>query len=76
LRQAEEGIAYQVTDARRKALEAEEKIIAREAGLAQAQEAQRLVKKRYENGMATLDRTIWRAGATRQGQRRSGRFPL
>jgi outer membrane protein len=54
LRQAEEGIAYQVTDARRKALEAEEKIIAREAGQAQAQEAQRLVKKRYENGMATL----------------------
>jgi len=54
LRQAEEGVAYQVTDARRKALEAEEKIIAREAGQTQAQEAQRLVKKRYENGMATL----------------------
>lgn len=54
LRQAEEGIGYQVTDARRKALEAEEKIIAREAGQAQAQEAQRLVRKRYENGMATL----------------------
>jgi outer membrane protein TolC len=54
LRQAEEGIGYQVTEARRKALEAEEKISARSAGLEQAQEAQRLVKKRYENGMATL----------------------
>jgi outer membrane protein TolC len=54
LRQAEEGVGYQVTDARRKALEAEEKIAARDAGLEQAREAQRLVKKRYENGMATL----------------------
>lgn len=54
LRQAEEGIGYQVTDARRKALEAEEKIAAREAVLEQAREAQRLVKKRYENGMGTL----------------------
>lgn len=54
LRQAEEGVAYQVTEARRKALEAEEKIVAREAGLEQAREAQRLVKKRYENGVATL----------------------
>jgi outer membrane protein TolC len=54
LRQAEEGVGYQVTEARRKALEAEEKIGARAAGLEQAQEAQRLVKKRYENGMATL----------------------
>ena len=54
LRQAEEGIGYQVTDARRKALEAEEKIVAREAGVEQALEAQRLVKKRYENSMATL----------------------
>lgn len=54
LRQAEEGVGYQVTEARRKALEAEEKINARSAGLEQAQEAQRLVKRRYENGMATL----------------------
>ena len=54
LRQAEEGIGYQVTDAQRKALEAEEKIAAREAVLEQAREAQRLVKKRYENGMGTL----------------------
>lgn len=54
LRQAEASIGFQVTDARRKALEAEDKISARAAGLEQAQEAQRLVKKRYENGMATL----------------------
>lgn len=54
LRQAEEGVGYQVTDAQRRALEAEEKIAAREAVLEQAREAQRLVKKRYENGMGTL----------------------
>jgi outer membrane protein len=54
IRQAEDGIAYQVTDARRKALEAEEKLAAREANLEQAREAQRLVRKRYENGMGTL----------------------
>jgi len=54
LRQAEDGIAYQVGDARRKALEAEEKIAAREAAVEQAAEAQRLVQKRYENGIGTL----------------------
>ncbi len=54
LRQAEEGIGYQVTDARRRALEAEEKVTARVANLEQAREAQRLVKKRLENGMGTL----------------------
>lgn len=54
LRQAEDGIGYQVTDALRKALEAEGKTAARAANLEQAKEAQRLVKKRYENGMGTL----------------------
>ncbi len=54
LRQAEDGIGYQVTEAQRKALESEEKIAAREAVQEQAREAQRLVKKRYENGMGTL----------------------
>ena len=54
LRQAEDGIAYQVGDARRKTLEAEEKIAARETNLEQATEAQRLVQKRYENGIGTL----------------------
>jgi len=54
LRQAEDGIGYQVGDAHRKALEAEEKIAARETALEQSAEAQRLVQKRYENGLATL----------------------
>jgi len=54
LRQAEDGIAFQVTDARREALEAEDKVAARAANLEQAKEAQRLIKKRYENGMGTL----------------------
>lgn len=54
LRQAEDGIAYQVGDARRKALEAEERIAARETAVEQATEAQRLVQKRYENGVGTL----------------------
>lgn len=54
LRQAEDGIGYQVGDARRKALEAEERIAARETNLEQAAEARRLVQKRYENGVGTL----------------------
>ncbi|MEW6676935.1 MAG: TolC family protein [Pseudomonadota bacterium] len=54
LRQAEDGVAFQVGDARRKALEAEEVVAARESAVEQATEAQRLVKKRYENGIATL----------------------
>lgn len=54
LRQAEDGISYQVGDARRKALEAEERIAARQSNLEQAAEAQRLVQKRYENGVGTL----------------------
>jgi outer membrane protein TolC len=54
LRQAEDGIGYQVGDARRKALEAEEKITARETAMEQATEAERLVQKRYENGIGTL----------------------
>lgn len=54
LRQAEDGVAFQVGDARRKALEAEEVVTARESAMEQATEAQRLVKKRYENGISTL----------------------
>jgi outer membrane protein TolC len=54
LRQAEDGVGFQVSDAQRKALEAEEKIAAREMAEEQAAEAQRLVKKRYENGVGTL----------------------
>lgn len=54
LRQAEDGIGFQVTEARRKAAEAEAKIAARDSAVEQAGEAQRLVQKRYENGLATL----------------------
>lgn len=54
LRQAGDGVAYQVGEARRRAIEAEDKAKARELVVDQAREAQRLVKKRYENGMATL----------------------
>lgn len=54
LRQAEDGIGFQVTEARRKAEEAEVKIAARDSALEQASEAQRLVQKRYENGLNTL----------------------
>jgi outer membrane protein TolC len=54
LRQAEEGVGYQVTEARRKSLEAEEKIAARDIAVSQAEEAARLVMKRYDNGLATL----------------------
>lgn len=54
LRQAEDGVGFQVGDARRKAMEAEEVIAARQLAVEQATEAQRLVKKRYENGVGTL----------------------
>ncbi len=54
LRQAEEGLGYQVTEAQRRALETQEKEVARAANLDQAQEALRLVKKRYESGMGTM----------------------
>ncbi len=54
LRQAEEGVGYQVTEAKRKALEADTRIAARKVAVEQATEAQRLVKKRYENGVGTL----------------------
>lgn len=54
LRQAEDGVGYQVTEAKRKALEAEARIAARGVAVEQATEAQRLVKKRYENGVGTL----------------------
>jgi len=54
LDQASNGIAYKVGDAKRRAQEAEEKVKARTLAVAQASEAQRLVKKRYENGLGTL----------------------
>ncbi|MEO1752216.1 TolC family protein [Thiofaba sp. EF100] len=54
LRQAEEGIQFQVREALRKSREADEAVVARELAAEQADEAQRLVKKRYENGLATM----------------------
>ena len=54
LRQAEEGIGFQATDARRRALEAEERTTARQLSVEHAEEARRLVKMRYENGVAPL----------------------
>lgn len=54
LRQAEDGIALQVAEARRQALEAEARLAARELAVEQAEEASRIVKRRYENAMATV----------------------
>ena len=54
LRQAEDGVRLQVRDAARKAQEIENRITARQRALAQAEEAVRLMKKRYENGLATM----------------------
>lgn len=54
VRQAEDGVSLQVSEARRKSLEAEARIQARELAAEQAEEARRLVSKRYENGVANL----------------------
>lgn len=54
LRQAEDGIAFQVTEARRRALEAEQRVAARAEAVQEAEEAQRLTRLRYENGVTTL----------------------
>lgn len=54
LRQAEDAIAFQVTEARRRALEAEERLAARGEAVKEAEEAQRLTRLRYENGVTTL----------------------
>jgi outer membrane protein len=54
LKQAEEGVRFQVVDAWRGAAEAESRVQARIAAVAQAEEAQRLVAKRYENGVTTM----------------------
>jgi len=54
LREAESGLTYQVSEARRKADEAERRVGARQAALAQAEEAQGLVEKRYNNGVTTI----------------------
>ncbi len=54
LSQAEQGLRYQVADAWRGAIEAESRVAAKTMAVAQAEEAQRLVAKRYENGVTTM----------------------
>ncbi|NOT17227.1 MAG: TolC family protein [Sulfuriferula sp.] len=54
LAQAEAGIAFQVEDARRNAVEAEQRLVARQLGREQAEEAASIVTKRYANGVATI----------------------
>lgn len=54
LQQAEGGVSYQIADAWRKAAEAEQRVSARELAVSQAEEAQRIISKRYENGVATI----------------------
>ena len=54
LKQAEMGISFQVADAWRKAEEAEQRVTARELAVDQSEEAQRIITKRYENGVAAI----------------------
>jgi outer membrane protein TolC len=54
LRQAEDGISFDLREALRQGREAEHRLAAREAALVDAEEAQRLTRKRYENGLTTL----------------------
>ncbi len=54
LRQAEDGVRFQVRDAWRKASEAQRRVAARELAVSQAGEAQRLVSTRHANGVATM----------------------
>ncbi|MFZ5660870.1 MAG: TolC family protein [Pseudomonadota bacterium] len=54
LQQAEDGVRLRVADAWRKAQEAERRVATRELAVRQAEEAQRLVNKRFENGVTTM----------------------
>jgi outer membrane protein TolC len=54
LNRAENGITYQVADAWRRADEAQKRVKARELAVGQSEEAQRLVEKRYANGVTTI----------------------
>lgn len=54
LGKAENGIAYQVADAWRRADEAQRRVAARERAVSQAEEAQRIVEKRYAGGVTTI----------------------
>ncbi len=54
IKQAEDGVRFQVADAWRGSVEAESRLSARTAAVTQSEEAQRLVSKRYENGVTTM----------------------
>jgi outer membrane protein TolC len=54
LQEAENGIAYQVGDAQRKADEVQKRVAVHELSVAQATEALNLVEKRYKNGVSTI----------------------
>lgn len=54
LQEAESGVAYMVSDASRKADEASKRLAVHVLSVTQAQEALKLVEKRYENGVTTL----------------------
>lgn len=54
LGKAENGIAYQVADAWRRADEAQRRVAARERAVSQAEEARRIVEKRYAGGVTTI----------------------
>jgi outer membrane protein len=54
LSQAENGITYQVAEAWRRADEAQRRVAARELAVSQAEEAQRIVEKRYASGVTTI----------------------
>lgn len=54
LTQAQAGVSFQVGDAQRKAIEAEQRLAERQLALSQMEEATRLVNKRYASGVATI----------------------
>jgi outer membrane protein TolC len=54
LQEAESGVAFQVSDASRKAIEAEQRAAVHELSVAQAAEALSLVEKRYNSGVAVI----------------------
>lgn len=54
LRQTENGLVFAVRDSLRKAKEVEHRLKARDAAVTDAEEAERLTRKRYEHGLATL----------------------
>ncbi len=54
LKAAEDGVRFQVADAWRGAQEAESRVNARTDAVVQAEEAERLVAKRYANGVTTM----------------------